>query len=110
MCGEFGHVTFGDVGGKKFPGLSRHFLLDPLEAFHQAADVVVAVAVVPNILDDLDNGSRYALGRLCRDARGFPEVLKEGTIEAVKDDKVRLVREVFAFPGAASHHLLKKDS
>ena len=44
---------FGNVRGEQLARLAGHFLVDPLEPLDQAPDVVVAVAVLPDVLDDL---------------------------------------------------------
>ena len=51
--------------GEHLPGLAGHFFVDPLQPLDQAADVVVAVAVGPDVVDNLDDRAVPA----CRAAR-----------------------------------------
>src|SRR5206468_189268 len=90
------YVPVRDVGREVFAGLSRHFLVDSVEALYEALDVVVAVAVIPNVLDDFDDGSKLLLGRLGGDVGRVSEVRKERAIKAVEDHEVRFIREVLA--------------
>ena len=79
--------------GEQVAGLAGHLLVDPLEPLDQAADVVVAVAVVPDVLDDLGDRAGRADRRLGGDGGRLPEVLQERAVEAVEDGEVRLVRD-----------------
>src|SRR5579864_1890074 len=62
--GKTPHVAVRDVGGKQLPGLRRHFLVDPAEAFDEAAGVVLPVLALPDRLDDLLDGAGFLLRRL----------------------------------------------
>ena len=111
VAGEAGEVAVGDEGGERLAGLAGHLLVDPLEPLHQAADVVVAVAVLPDVLDDLvrssasgrSGGSAVIAGRLA-------EVLEQRAVEAVEDGEVRLVGVPLALARAAAEHLLEEDA
>ena len=50
----------GMQSGEQVAGLAGHFLVDPLQPLDQAADVVVAVPVGPDVVDDLRDGPGWA--------------------------------------------------
>ena len=61
LRGEAAEVAVGDAeGGEQLAGLAGHLLVDALEPLDQAADVVVAVPVLPDVLDDLVDRARWA--------------------------------------------------
>jgi len=92
------------------PRLARHLFLDTLETFDQPADVVIPISVIPDVLDDLDNGARLSLWRFSGDRRCVLEVLQQRSVKAVEDNKVGLVLKVFPLAGASSEHLLEQDA
>src|SRR5262249_22444726 len=91
-------------------GLAGHLLVDPLESADQTADVVLAVSVVPDVVDNLLNGPVRLLGRLGRDGGRVAGELQQAAIEAIEHDEVRLVRASLALPGAPAQHLLEQDA
>ena len=103
-------VAVGNVAGELLTGLGGHLFVDPVQPLGKAADVVVAVAVLPDVVDDLDNRSGLALGRLGSDAGGLPEVIDQCAVEAVEDDEVGFIREMLALAGAPAEHLLEQDA
>ena len=99
-----------DERGEQLAGLAGHLLVDALEPLDQAADVVVAVAVLPDVLDDLGDRPGGLRRRLGGDAGGLAEVLQQRAVEAVEDGEVRLVGELLALARAAAEHLLEEDA
>jgi hypothetical protein len=92
------------------PRIAGHLLIDPLEPSQEDADVVAAVAVCPDVLDDLGDRPGRLVRRLRRDRGGRAEILEKGPVEAIEDREVRLVRELLPLTGAAAEHLLEKDA
>ena len=84
---------------------SRHLLVDPLQALHEASDVVIPVAVLPNVFDDLGDRARLVFGRLGGYVGCLSEVFKQRAIETVEYDEmgfVRIFARLSACPGRAS--------
>lgn len=82
----------------------RGHRLTPLHVSHQV------IPVVPNFVDDLDDGLELRFRRFGGDRRGLPEVFQQRSVEAVEDGEIRLVWKMLAFPRAAPKHLLKQDA
>ncbi len=99
-----------DISGELLASFAGHLFVDPLQPLDQAAFVVIAVAVLPDVLDDLADCAGLPLGWLGRDGRGLLEVGEEGPIEAVEYGEVRLVGEPFAPAGTPPEHLLEEDA
>ena len=87
-----------------------HFLVDAPETLHEAADVIVAVAVLPDFLDHFNDRPSFALRRLSGDGGRLPEVLEERAIEAIEHDEMRFILERLPSAGAAAEHLFKEDA
>ena len=69
-------VTVSDIRRKLIPRFAGHFLIDPLEAFDEAADVVLAVAVLPNVINDLLDRSARLIQWLRGERGGVLEVVE----------------------------------
>src|ERR1700687_1059816 len=110
IAGVFSDITTRNVRRKHLPRLARHLFLDALEALDQPADVVIAIPVVPDVSDDLDNRARLALWRFGGDRRCVPEVLQQCSAEAVEHHEVGLVWEVFALASATAKHLFEQNA
>ena len=74
LARERSEIASGDVLLEQRTRLARHRLVDALEALDEAADVVVAVLVRPDVVDDLFDRARRLDGVLLGDARRFFEV------------------------------------
>src|SRR5690349_11545166 len=90
--------------------LSRHVSVDSLQAFYQTTDVIVAVPIGPDIVDNLDDRSRLRPGRLGSDRRRFSKIVEQGSVEAVKNYEMGLVGKVLTFTSAAAKHLLEQNA
>ncbi len=110
FAGEGREVTLRDILGEHLASLARHRLVNPLEPLHEAADVVVAVLVRPDVGDDLGDRPRRLDRLLLGDARRVLEVFQERAIEAVEDGEVVLVGVLLALARAAADHLLEEDA
>ncbi len=54
----FAHVAVGNAeGGEAHAGFDGHFLVDALQPLHEAANVVIAVTVGPDVVDNLLDGA-----------------------------------------------------
>src|SRR5262245_49434099 len=98
------------MGGEPPRLLACHVSVDSLQTLDQTTDVVVAVPVGPDIVDNLNDGSRLGPGRLGGDGRRVLEKLKQSSVEAVKDYKMGLVGKVLALARAAAKHLLEQNA
>ena len=78
-------ITVGDEAGEQLRALAGHLLVDALEPLDEAASVVGAVPVLPDLLDDLGDALAIAFGWLDRHASGLAEVFEERAVEAVED-------------------------
>ena len=107
---ELGEVTLRHKHLEHVPGLARHRLVDSLETLHEAADVVVAIPVAPNVLDNLLNGASGRGRFLGSDAGGILEVGEEGSVEAVEHGEVVLVGVPLALARPTAQHLLEQDA
>lgn len=109
-AGVVRQVTLGDPEGFEIlAGVTGHFFIDSLHPFDQAAGVVIAVAVVPDVIDEFfDRAGRLDGGIGSHRGRVFEEV-DQGAVEAVEDGEVGFVGDVFAFAGAAAEHLFEQD-
>ena len=108
--GEAADVAVRHEPREQLAGVAGHLLVDALQAPDEAADVVVAVAVLPDLLDDLRDRLAVCLERLGRDRGAVSEVGEQRAVEAVEDDEVRLVRVLLALPRPAAEHLLEEDA
>ena len=69
VLGEPANVAVGDEAGEQLAGVAATSLVDALQPLDEAADVVVAVPVLPDLLDDLRRWScrrPRAARRSCR--------------------------------------------
>ena len=83
--------------------------VNPQEALGQDAHVVIAVHVLPDVLDDFRERERCLARRLDVEAGDVAEILDERAVEAVEHDEFGLV-DVGAQARAASEHLLPQDA
>ena len=90
-------------------GVAAHVLLDAPESLHKNADVIVAVDVLPDVLYDLGDGQRIGTRLLDLKIRDIPEIAEERAVEAVENDKLRLV-DLIAPSRSAPEHLLPEDA
>ncbi len=97
-------------GRELVAGLAAHFLVDPLQPFDKAADVVLAVAVVPDVVDDFGEGPRTDRPALGRDRGGLLESFEQRAAETIEDGEVRFVGVLFPLARAAAEHLLEQNA
>ena len=104
------YIAVDDEAREEFSGVAGHPLVDPLEAFDQAADIIVSVAVLPDLLDDLHYAAAGGRRRIHSHAMPAAEVREQRAVKAIKYDKMALVCILFALAGAAAQHLLQQDA
>jgi hypothetical protein len=88
---EFPHVAVGNPLCKLIAGVAAHVLLDPTQPLHKHAQVVVALDVLPNVLDELRDGERVAPRLLDLEIRYVAEVAEQCAVEAIEDDELGFV-------------------
>src|SRR2546426_731529 len=76
ILGKGCDIALRQKGGKVFSGVSVHFFVDTKQAFCEASNVVVAVSVCPDILDDLVQSAGRQDWLLCSDRRGLAEIFE----------------------------------
>jgi len=64
--------------------LAGHLLVDPLQTLHKAADVVWAVAILPDGVDDLLDGARTACRWLDREGGRIAEIRQQAASKQSK--------------------------
>ena len=106
---EPAHVALGNPRRELGAGVGVHVLVNPQEALGQDAHVVIAVHVLPDVLDDFRERERRFARRLDVEAGDVSEILDERAVEAVEHDELGLV-DVGAKARAASEHLLPQDA
>src|SRR5258708_22275867 len=90
-----------------FARFAGHFFLDAPQPTYEAPNVVVAIAVIPDLLNDLSHGLTVGLRRVRGHGSRVLEIGEQSSVEAVEDDEVRLVGIAIALAGTASEHLLE---
>jgi hypothetical protein len=110
MRGVGGQVAVGNERGEERSRVARHFLVDPLKPFDEAAGVVLAVAILPDVVDHFGDRAARLLRRFAREGRSGAEILQERAVEAIEDREMRFVREALAEARAAAEHLLEQDA
>ncbi len=108
---EGGHVAVGDDRLRTGRGLRQLISLSMRpQPLGEAADVVLAVAVVPDIVDEFGDGARGAAGSSAVIAGGVLEAFEEAAAEAIEDGEVGFVWVAFALASAAAEHLLEQNA